>query len=190
MLKFKRIFRRLKVKSILNGETFLSSIQKITIFWDVTSYRLVDVYRHFTDINYLHQGFIRFYIPRHGFLHNHHHENHKYHRGAGPKRLKNEQKYYRTNDWIPERSKVHKRIETSLSNYLTHRRKVRAYINCLGLIIYYKPLLISSKIMHVDSFMIRQLLKLRPNHSSLRARNRLQIGGSVQSQNIYLSLAW
>ena len=44
--------------------------------------------------------------------------------------------------------------------------------------------------MHVDSVMIRQLLKLRPNHSSLRARKRLQIGGSVQAQNVYLSLAW
>ena len=78
----------------------------------------------------------------------------------------------------------------SLSNYWIHRRNVCAFINCLGLIIYYKLFVISSKIMHVDSVMIRQQLKLRPNHSSLRARKSLQTGGSVHAQNAYLSLAW
>jgi hypothetical protein len=44
--------------------------------------------------------------------------------------------------------------------------------------------------MHVDSVMIRQLMKLRPNYLSLRARKRLQIRGSVQAQNIYFNMAW
>jgi hypothetical protein len=49
---------------------------------------------------------------------------------------------------------------------------------------------ISSKIMQAYSVVIRQLLKHRPNYSSLRARKRLQTRGNVQAQNIYLRMAW